>query len=215
MRVAVMQPYFYPYMGYFHLIAAVDLFILFDCVQFPRRGRVHRCDMPDGKWLTLPLARAPQSVRIGALHFAPAAGARMEAALSAYPWVSALPQHVRSVLSGPWDSPVDYLHRNLQTVSAYLGVSTPIRRSSEFAISPEIRKGDRVRAVARAAGASHYLNASGGRTLYDPAEFAADGLTLEFLAPYTGPHRHMLHALATVPPDELRADAARWTRDPA
>ena len=60
MRVAVMQPYFYPYMGYFQLLAAVDLFVVFDSVQFPRRGRVHRCEVPDGlsgaRWLTLPLA---------------------------------------------------------------------------------------------------------------------------------------------------------------
>ena len=40
--VAVMQPYFMPYAGYFRLFAAADVFVLFDCVQFPRRGWVHR-----------------------------------------------------------------------------------------------------------------------------------------------------------------------------
>ena len=77
MKVAVMQPYFYPYGGYFRLIAAVDLFILFDCVQFPRRGRVHRTEVPDGaggrRWLTLPLAKQPQTTRIDHLAFAPGA----------------------------------------------------------------------------------------------------------------------------------------------
>jgi hypothetical protein len=37
-----MQPYFVPYAGYFRLFAASDLFVIYDCVQFPRRGWVHR-----------------------------------------------------------------------------------------------------------------------------------------------------------------------------
>ena len=60
--VAVMQPYFIPYAGYFRLFAASDLFVIYDCVQFPRRGWVHRNRLLDrsGKlrWLTLPLDRA-------------------------------------------------------------------------------------------------------------------------------------------------------------
>lgn len=41
-RVAIMQPYFLPYLGYFQLMAAVDVFVLFDNVQFIRRGHIHR-----------------------------------------------------------------------------------------------------------------------------------------------------------------------------
>ena len=70
-RVAVMQPYFFPYAGYFRLFAAVDEFVIFDCVQFPRRGRVHRCEVPRSgagrEWLTLPLARQPRDVLIRSL----------------------------------------------------------------------------------------------------------------------------------------------------
>ena len=51
-----MQPYFFPYVGYFGLLAHVDEFVIFDCVQFPRRGRVHRTEVTpasDGeqRWL--------------------------------------------------------------------------------------------------------------------------------------------------------------------
>jgi hypothetical protein len=45
-RIAVMQPYFFPYAGYFRLLQAADHFVLLDCVQFPRRGRVHRTQVP-------------------------------------------------------------------------------------------------------------------------------------------------------------------------
>ena len=60
--IAVMQPYFVPHAGYFRLFAASDLFVVFDCVQFPRRGWVHRNRLPDAqgraRWLTLPLSKA-------------------------------------------------------------------------------------------------------------------------------------------------------------
>src|SRR5689334_2859030 len=66
--VAVMQPYFFPYAGYFRLFAQVDEFISFDCVQFRRRGRIHRTEVPGPggslQWLTLPLAYAPRETLI-------------------------------------------------------------------------------------------------------------------------------------------------------
>src|ERR1700750_1484658 len=71
--VAIMQPYFFPYAGYFRLFAASDLFVVYDCVQFPRRGWVHRNRLIDAsgrlQWLTLPLEKAPQEVLIRDLRF--------------------------------------------------------------------------------------------------------------------------------------------------
>jgi hypothetical protein len=73
--VAIMQPYFFPYAGYFRLFAASDLFVIYDCVQFPRRGWVHRNRLVHvsgaERWLTLPIEKAPQSVLIRDLRFQP------------------------------------------------------------------------------------------------------------------------------------------------
>jgi hypothetical protein len=75
LTIAIMQPYFFPYAGYFRLLAASDLFVIYDCVQFPRRGWVHRNKLLDAsgeaRWLTLPLEKAPQSVLIQDLRFPP------------------------------------------------------------------------------------------------------------------------------------------------
>src|SRR5437660_8507371 len=74
LTVAIMQPYFIPYAGYFRLFAASDLFVLYDCVQFPRRGWVHRNRLLDAsgkeRWLTLPLEKAARDARIQDLRFA-------------------------------------------------------------------------------------------------------------------------------------------------
>src|SRR6188472_3168309 len=76
--VAIMQPYFIPYTGYFRLFAASDVFVIYDCVQFPRRGWVHRNKLIDAsgaeRWVTLPLVKVPQSTLIKDLEFAPDAG---------------------------------------------------------------------------------------------------------------------------------------------
>src|SRR3990167_6427798 len=66
--VAIMQPYFVPYLGYFRLFSQTDLFVIYDCVQFPRRGYVHRNQVPDQngtpQWLTLPLEKCDQKTAI-------------------------------------------------------------------------------------------------------------------------------------------------------
>ena len=73
LTVAIMQPYFIPYAGYFRLFAASDLFVIYDCVQFPRRGWVHRNRLVDAsgteRWLTLPIAKAPREALIRELRF--------------------------------------------------------------------------------------------------------------------------------------------------
>src|SRR6185437_7330472 len=87
--IAIMQPYFIPYAGYFRLIAQADLFVVYDCVQFPRRGWLHRNKLLDAQgqeqWLTLPLTPAPQDVKICDLAFPPDAAERLAERLQPFP----------------------------------------------------------------------------------------------------------------------------------
>lgn len=215
MRVAVMQPYFYPYAGYFRLIAAVDLFLVFDCVQFPRRGRVHRAPLPDGQgrgpgWLTLPLAQHPRATLIRDIRLAEDRDARWQARLARLPWLGAGP--LAADLAPPLPGRLlPVLLDHLRLACARLGIATPLRCSSDFAIAPGLRAQARVIALAQAAGATEYWNLPGGRRLYDPAGFAAAGLGLHFLPPYAGPHLSMLHAFTTADPEALRRDLWQGT----
>src|SRR3954465_13729467 len=95
MRVAIMQPYFIPYAGYFRLFAACDLFVIYDCVQFPRRGWVHRNRLADesgaGGWLPLRLEKTPQDTLIRDLRFAPNARDVLTRDLLRFPGLRRLP----------------------------------------------------------------------------------------------------------------------------
>ncbi|MFN8623865.1 MAG: WbqC family protein [Chloroflexota bacterium] len=209
-----MQPYLYPYGGYFRLIDAVDAFVVFDCVQFPRRGRVHRVEVPgaDGRptWLTLPLGYHPRDARIADLAFASGARAELDARLARLPWYRTASgpgaDAVRRHLAGSLDDVVGFLVEGLRLVCALAGIATPIHRSSELGLDPALRGQERVVAVAAAHQAKVYVNAPGGTDLYDPARFAAAGMALRFLAPYDGTLRHLLPAVMTRQPDQVAAD---------
>lgn len=202
-RVAIMQPYFFPYGGYFRLLSETDLFVIYDCVQFPREGRVHRAQVPGPhgteEWLTLPLQPAPLQTPIAGQRFHPNAAQLWAARTKRFPWYGAnkTPQAdaLRALLNN-FDQPlVDYLESGLRHACAALGITTPILRSTTLDIPPDLRGQSRVIATAQAVGATHYLNAPGGRALYDAPSFATHGLKLEFLPPYTGPLQHLLPAM--------------------
>jgi hypothetical protein len=212
--LAVMQPYFFPYAGYLRLLVEADEFVIFDCVQFPRRGRVHRTQVPgptgDVEWLTLPLASQPRDTRIRDLAFARDARRTFDGRLRRLPWIEraagpAAPE-VRAHLGAELTDVVDYLEAGLRLCADLLGIDVAISRSSALDIDPSVRGQDRVLAIATQRGASEYVNAPGGVALYDADRFAAAGIRLRFLPEYTGPHRYLLHSMLTLDPTRLLDD---------
>jgi WbqC-like protein len=197
--VAIMQPYFLPYAGYFRLFTASDLFVIYDCVQFPRRGWVHRNVLPDAsgaeRWLTLPLEKAPQSALIRDLLFPSDAGERLAERLRSFPLIARCPRSAAPLLAALTDirgTPLDHIERLLELTVAYCGLRWRVIRSSSLNVAAEIRGQDRILEIARRVGAKRYVNASGGRDLYDAEAFDQAGIELRFLADYPGPRASIL-----------------------
>lgn len=216
-----MQPYFFPYAGYYRLLAAADVFLIFDCVQFIRRGRIHRCEVPgpgaNVEWLTLPLSPAARATPIDRVQLAADACSRFDTQLRRLPWVAAASgpaaNRVRSWLHAPLDGQplVDYLEFTLRETAALLGLTARIARTSSIALAPELHGQSRVIAAAKAVGATHYINAPGGAALYDANAFARAGLQLSFLQPYEGSFPHILPAMLSRAPSELADDIWKAT----
>ena len=210
MRVAIMQPYLYPYAGYFRLLEASDVFVLYDDVQFIRRGRIHRCEMASGHWLTLPLARQPRDTMIRDIQWREGARAELDKRLSSFN----IPREGRNPVAamvcnhlyGPLGNMVDFLEAGIRLVAGAVGLSTKIVRSSGLNIDPSLRGQERIVGIVRAIGGRDYVNAPGGRGLYDARYFAEAGLGLQFLESYSGRFFHILEPL-------FKGDACELGRD--
>jgi hypothetical protein len=213
MRIAIMQPYFLPYAGYFRLFAAADLFVVYDCVQFPRRGWVHRNRVRDMhgalQWLTLPLQKAAREVRIDALAFAPERAGEWAAELKHFPCFNTPQLHDTGLLPHLHtlhDSPVDYLERLLQKTCETLALPCSMRRSSTLHIPEHIRGQERILAICEALGASEYINSPGGKELYTTEIFDTKGVKLLFLKDYQGSFDSIIQSLAHAPKNAIKQD---------
>jgi hypothetical protein len=211
--VAIMQPYFYPYAGYYRLFSRADLFVIYDCVQFPRRGWVHRNRLTgaDGQlqWLTLRLVHAAQDTAIRDMRLEPLAMAQLASDLRRFPAVERASTRLcqRLPLLEGADTLVDYLERNLRAALDLLGIVCPMIRSSTLEVDPALRGQQRILAIASLLGATRYLNSPGGRDLYDSAAFARAGIDLEILEPATGSPASLLERLCSEARHSILADA--------
>lgn len=200
--VAVMQPYFMPYLGYFRLLRDVDLFVSYDCVQFPRRGWVHRNRLHEAGgahgWLTLPVKRCARETLIRDLAFDDRADRWWAHAVWRFP---VLRRPAAAGVLQPVGEPrpaaavSHYLLEQLEWWRVSLGLGCEIRRSSDLELPAELRGQDRILEICRRLGAQRYVNAPGGRELYDPEGFERAGVELRFLPEWTGSFDSVLERL--------------------
>jgi hypothetical protein len=189
MKVAVMQPYFFPYIGYFQLIGSVDLFIIYDNIKYTKKGWINRNRfLRNGAEFVFTVPLRKDSDFLDVKDRAVASGfdrgslvnQLREAYRRAPHFHQAFPVVEKSVMS-PRENLFEYIHGSVVEVCRYLGIGTRIVPSSNLAIDPALKAEDRVLALCKAAGASVYVNAIGGQKLYSREEFDAQGVELKFL----------------------------------
>jgi hypothetical protein len=193
MKLAIMQPYFFPYIGYFQLIAAVDVFVVYDDVQYIKNGWINRNQILLNKrasWITLPVERGHLHDNINQRHFVNYKQAcvkilnQLYAAYRKAPCFREANSLIESLLMLKGDNVAGTLKRQLEELSRCLDFSTKFINSADLKQPEAALDGqDRVIEICRAMKASEYYNAIGGIPLYDPAAFAQSGITLRFLQP--------------------------------
>jgi hypothetical protein len=198
--ITVMQPYFFPYAGYFRLFLEADEFVILDCAQFPRRGWVHRNKFKkfDGEydWLTLPIEKAPQETLIRDLKFD--SGFKLDEyhnSLNKYEIFKKISPKKYSQLFD-FDLPVvDLLEHQILHILKALNLDVKIIRSSQLGIDPAVKNEMRIVEIVKILNGNRYVNLSGGINLYNPSTFLENDIQLEFLQPYLGPTDNILERL--------------------
>jgi hypothetical protein len=191
------------------LFAATDLFVIYDCVGFPKRGWVHRnrLRVPSGaeRWLTLPLEKTSRSTLIRDLRFPANAGELLGDRLRKFSLAggSGGAEDILAALRDVGGHPVDYIERLLERTVRYCGIPWNVVRSTSLNVPADVRGQDRILEIMRRLGARSYVNASGGRAFYDPRAFAEAGIKLRFLPDYAGPHVSILTRILSEDRDVL------------
>lgn len=195
MKLAVMQPYLFPYIGYFQLIHAVDTFVLYDDVQYIKDGWVNRNRLLINKQIklfTLPLKKDSYTAKICERCIAMDRWRResdklltmIRQSYAKAPCFEVVYPLVERCIKADYSMLIDFLQAALVHCCRYLGITTEIVRSSSMSIAMDMKGQERIVAICKAMGADHYLNASGaGRSLYDKDAFRQEGIQLSFAEP--------------------------------
>ena len=189
MRLAIMQPYFFPYIGYFQLIAAVDLFIVYDNIKYTKKGWINRNRMlQNGKDVMFSLPLKSDSDYLDVCERELAEDFNRDKLLnqfkSAYrpaPYFAQTFRLVEQIVRYEDRNLFRFLHHSIVRTCEHLGIATEIRISSSIAIDHDLKNQDKVLALCQAAGASTYVNAIGGMELYSRETFLEKGIELKFI----------------------------------
>lgn len=204
MKIAIMQPYFYPYIGYFQLIANVDKFVIYDEIQYVKQSWINRNRIlvsGEPMYISLPLKKDSDYLNVNQRSLAdtwPSDRKKLLQKLSGVyakaPFFNETFGLVETTLKFADTNLFAFLFHNLQAVLKRLSVSVPIVKSSELGIDPTLKAADKVIAICHSLKATDYVNPIGGLELYNKSDFAAQGISLSFLKTDAKPYNQFGNA---------------------
>ncbi|MDA8106807.1 MAG: WbqC family protein [Nitrospiraceae bacterium] len=184
-----MQPYFFPYIGYFQLIHAVDQFIIYDNIQYTKKGWINRNRfLQNGTDVTfsIPLKNdsdfldikdreiSTEFKRDRLLNQIREAYRRAPYFVQTFSLVEQIVQYEESNL-------FRFIYNSLVRTCKYLKIETRVVVSSNVPIDHSLKSQDKVLALCESVGATTYMNAIGGMELYSRETFRAKGIDLKFI----------------------------------
>ena len=191
MRLAIMQPYFLPYIGYFQLINAVDTFVVYDNIQYTKKGWINRNrflrNHTDAVF-SVPLKKDSDSLNVEQREIAESFDTtklinQFRAAYHKAPCFSQAMPVIEAIIRHPETNLFRYIRQSIVAVCEYLNINTRIIDSSAVSIDHSLKAQDKVIAICEILGASVYINPIGGTALYSATTFADCSLDLRFLKP--------------------------------
>jgi len=191
MRLAIMQPYIFPYIGYFHLIQASSLFVFYDDVQYIKSGWINRnriFNQDTDLFFTVPLSKASSNKLIKEI--APAFDFRwinkfykqLVLNYKRAPFFKSAVDWVMSPFYKEYADITDLAIASILAIYSYLDIEFNYTKSS--ICSPETKgtdKADRLIQITKHLGYEHYVNAAGGKELYSKEYFLNQGVNLSFI----------------------------------
>jgi hypothetical protein len=198
MKLAIMQPYIFPYIGYFSLIHSVDKFVFFDDVNFIKRGWINRNKILSSKkelLFSIPLKKASQNKLINEIFIADEVPwedkllrtiehsyGREPGFIKAYPLIEEVVRYKAEKIS-------ELANFSIMKICKYLEIERDFVNSSALlGIDLNKRGQDRIIDICKNVDADTYNNAIGGMSLYSKDLFKENNIKLNFISPIITPY---------------------------
>jgi len=201
--VAIMQPYFFPYLGYFQLMRAVDCFVFYDNAQYSKGGWVNRNRiLQNGKagWWTFPVSRENYKLPINQRSYSATPEdvqdlvQKLEAAYAKAAQFKTIFPQTRDLLERGSHNIAEFNQEHLIRLARSLGIQCKFLVSSQIPQNTALTAQDRVIDICLRVGASHYINSIGGLELYDQKSFQEAGIQLGFIKSLPTTYPQLGHA---------------------
>ena len=190
MKIAIMQPYFLPYIGYWKLIESVDKFVIYDDVQFMKGGWVNRNQIlinGEKKFISLPVKKHHLTANINEIiinkdnkSFA----SIYNKVLNNYKkseYFNDVFRIFEKIYYYESNNLSEYLIHSIKTIMSYLSINTEIIKSSDLQNNKSLKSKDKVIDICKILGATYYYNLPGGKKLYNYKDFDINRIKLTFL----------------------------------
>ena len=198
MKFAVMQPYFMPYIGYFQLIDAVDKFIVYDNIEFTKKGWMNRNRIlvnGEPQYFTVNLEKGSDYAMVNERKISPVFTkerhkvlGKIEANYRKAPFYAETFPLVKECFECREENLFDFIFHSIVKVKEHLCIETELVVSSQLRIDHSLKNKYKLWALSDHLGIHDYINPIGGMELYQKDEFAEHGMNLMFhqanLSPY-------------------------------
>lgn len=187
MKIAVMQPYFLPHIGYFQMVNVVDTFVFYDNVTYIKNGWINRNRVKGGTIFTIPLKNQSSNrlIKDTEISWNPRTTKKLlktiQQTYSKSPYFSKVYPIIEGLIYAQPKTISELAINSVTKFSDYMGINTKFKVASE----EEYLKGDdkviSLVNICNQENTNYYINPIGGQTLYDKSMFESHGITLNFI----------------------------------
>lgn len=190
MKLGIMQPYFFPYIGYWQLLNEADVYIIYDDVNYIKGGWINRNRiLVNGKpsYFNVQMKGASPLKKINEVEvsedtiFKRKLLSTLKMNYIKAPYFKQIYPILENIINNNESNLARYLEYSIRTIANYLDINTKIIVSSELNKNNELRGKEKVIHICKILGATDYINAIGGQSLYDYESFEKNGIQLNFL----------------------------------
>ncbi len=191
-KIAIMQPYIFPYLGYFQLINSVDEFVFYDDVNFIKNGWINRNKIllrNEEFMLTIPCVKISSNKLINEviiIEDKEPLEKVLKTIKMAYcnaPFFDIVYPMIEQRIMKPNVNVSDMAIGSINDVLNYLEIDKIICCSSELIYNHNNNAQDKIISICKYLGANEYINMVGGRGLYNNSDFLMQNISLKFLKP--------------------------------